>query len=298
MSVPNSGKRGRQAKSVKKSQVPSGVILPKLTAEETWKSFKKPRVPKTKIKLPTRSKSKHRNTTTAILPTSTKKEDPRSEVGKTELSDLHTAIHINGLEECLLEEDQLKRLQSQFELADTGQGLSWSDIRSLAASEHITAEYASFKRVEKDRTTKLEFEDVLRVLFPKIKVSNIKRLVKNLSSVDNDRSTDRCDTQRSDAAVNLDEEQLKDLRDIFDYFCSFSSQEGAGDRSQQQLLPRETLRNALLSNPHIHDCITKEVLTFQDFADLMYQASNGVSNPQKVNIHYCFVPKPQPIPEL
>ena len=303
MPTPNLARRGikkSNSKSLKKTRTHSGITLPKLSPEATWELFKKPRVPKTATKTPIKHRSKNNNNTKkAILVT---QQHEYSRVEERQVDEYLSCSNVDSciFEEPPLDEDQFRRLKTQFDLTDTGQGLTWSEIRTMATTEHVSADYGTYKRLEKDKTNKVEFEDVLRILFPKIKTSDVKWLIKNWGSSENDRSNDRGGESLMESSGNLDEEQLKDLRDIFDYFCSFTPNGTSGsNRSQQQItLSRETLRNALLNNPHIHDCITKENLTFQDFTELMHQATSGFSTAQKTKIHYCFVPKPQPIPEL
>lgn len=227
-------------------------------------------------------------------------------------------------------EEEYTMMKRQFEMMDTdGTGdLTWTELQSMSAQTGIFVDYKTFKQMDKDRSGTVDFEEMLRMFYPRARKGDIKWANRNWGEPGDERKAieGKDKEKHVDWREGYDEDSLRELRDIFALFCHgdgaaadgdhnpasyFAAVRAAADGSAEEgRLTRGQLGVMLEHNPWIttedidrlfelHGKTQDATLSFEEFAEVMDAAfPRDSAGRKKGRVQYSFVEPPKPAPQL
>eukprot|EP00756_Hemistasia_phaeocysticola_P062982 Hpha_TRINITY_DN6455_c0_g1::TRINITY_DN6455_c0_g1_i1::g.167::m.167 len=236
-------------------------------------------------------------------------------------------------------EEEYVGMKRQFESMDVdGTGdLTWSELQSMSAAIGIHVDYRTFKLMDKDRSGTVDFEEMLRMFYPRARKADLRWAAKHWGEPHEGRTKQEAEAEKKKVEWqdSFTEESLKEVRDIFSLYCT-STRDCHGtplelgetddervdvellapssEESRELRLTRGQLRRMLRHNPHIqgedvdrvieaHGRSKQGTLNLEEFAELISDTVHqtdgvGVPGGQRRHVNYSFVEPPPPMPEF
>ncbi|KAJ9458016.1 hypothetical protein DIPPA_11280 [Diplonema papillatum] len=319
------GKRGSRAESRKGAggmRLPP--VLPALSAGELMEKWKKPRVPRTSGRRLENIRSVPQREREAASP-GPRGGSPGAKASNGKEGKPQVARAASAKDRDELCEKEFTALVERFEELDPEANgeLTWAQLQQLAAKSKMKVDYTTFKRIDKDRSGKIDFDEMLRLFYPRVKPSTIRHARACWGYPGKSVEAKQAFVNEADGnkALQLDTGAVRELLAVFKYFSSVAVPESVATSSALRPLSPETpcpgrlshnqMRWIFRKNPHVTDADLEalfaeystapdaEHLSFEDFVNLMENVVVASSQVATAHVTYCFTGKPPPAtPEL